>query len=442
MFQFEKDGGLVISLEIIQGLDQKHLGFSDGKGELYLDQGKVAKAFDEKPIELSIEPLLKMNVSVEEIKQIFELWEYKHVETKKEQLFPGEYFIDEVRRVMTVVFLPGIHPHSFMGVTKNEKIITGTVSGGETHFKGVTLKALARDLIADGAKDIFLWGNGKDSFIKYQDKKEEGDGIVKAYKARGDGLEAIVITKRSEMRQLEESQSDVNRILTPSKVEITRVARYIFDPEILSRGRDVFNRLLESLVPTLYAKDRIKDYSPIFSDDMAMVGNTASLIFDNVPDTNSDIVQAVIQFMARNKFIPFQIVVPGANIKELLDLKRNMEKEVLVISRKGIKLDIANGELFVSQFIEEKTKERALVFDSRKDGFEFLSRIGTSLKEVGVFRVYNDTSVTEEAYALLAAIEDLGKLKRIPKGVKRAFDILSERLESWKQIRQIIEQAA
>ncbi|MFH0839182.1 MAG: ARMT1-like domain-containing protein [Candidatus Omnitrophota bacterium] len=177
-----------------RGTDQFHLGFSDGVGELYNDKEKIRQALQDKPVTLSLSPLRIKGISDEERELVFTKWGYKNVTEEKDipLLKGGEYIIDTTTDTVTVVFLPGIHPHTCFGVTRDGKIITSAVTG-ITHFKGATLLDLANALIQQGAQDIFLWANGKDTFMQIGTET-----IIEADGCRRNGLEVLLVVHKKQ----------------------------------------------------------------------------------------------------------------------------------------------------------------------------------------------------------------------------------------------------
>jgi hypothetical protein len=174
------------------GSRQLHLGFSDDDGALYQDHLQVSKALRGEPVRLSLRPLTAHGILAEERERVFGAWGYTNVTGRKESeaLRPGEYLIDEARQTMEVVFLPGIHPHTMVGIMQDGRLLVGAVEG-RTHFSGARLSELAQDLIDRGAQDVFLWANGKDTFMRVG-----AEAPVQAQGARGNGRSAILITRK------------------------------------------------------------------------------------------------------------------------------------------------------------------------------------------------------------------------------------------------------
>jgi len=104
------------------------------------------------------------------------------------RLQPGEYQVDEAVNALTMVFLPGTHPHTLIGLTAEGRVLTVIVPG-QTHFAGARLAELAEQLIRQGARDVLLWANGKDAFQWNADQT-----VIGADNARGKWLEAIIIS--------------------------------------------------------------------------------------------------------------------------------------------------------------------------------------------------------------------------------------------------------
>ncbi|HOW87039.1 MAG TPA: helicase-related protein [Candidatus Omnitrophota bacterium] len=194
-----------------------HLGFSDDEGELYRDPHKIEKALRGETIGLSLRPLLDMGVSVDQVEAIFEAWGYIRLvmPVPLAEFKPGEYFINEEKNIIWVKLLPGIHPHNFFGLDQNGKFLTGAVPG-DTHFEGATLETLGNHLIERyRARDIFIWGNGKDSVLSLPREKE----VFGAKHKREKFLSAILVVPkqfRSETRESEirgkEEQAVLDRI--------------------------------------------------------------------------------------------------------------------------------------------------------------------------------------------------------------------------------------
>ncbi|MFA5167029.1 MAG: ElyC/SanA/YdcF family protein [Candidatus Omnitrophota bacterium] len=176
-----------------RGADQIHLGISDHKGELYTEAGrtKARQALQGKPVDLDLAPLRAFKITAKERDVIFENWGYRNVTEQKssaKDLALGEYLVEKNK--LWIRFYAGTHPHSFFGVTKDGKFFTGVVPG-ETHYAGTTLEALAEKLKTGyNAQDVFLWGNGKDTFM------QAGDQTFKVPNAYGKGFSAVMAVKK------------------------------------------------------------------------------------------------------------------------------------------------------------------------------------------------------------------------------------------------------
>lgn len=175
----------------LPGSRQLHLGFNDDTGEMYLDQERVRDAVQGRPVALSLQPLRTHGISPEKHAEVFAAWGYRDLTGRKDPtaLEPGEYLVDEERGTLTMAFLPGTHPHSLFGVTKDGRLLMAVVPG-RTHFAGARLAELAEQLIAQGARDVFLWANGKDALLWQKDRPDIGaDG------ARTIWLETILVVR-------------------------------------------------------------------------------------------------------------------------------------------------------------------------------------------------------------------------------------------------------
>jgi hypothetical protein len=228
-----------------RGKDQIHLGFSDHKGELYEDveRKKARAALKGEAVELDLSPLnnLKTPVTGKERDVVFGNWGYRNVtgQSGKDQsnLEIGEYWIEG--NSMWIRFRLGTHPHSFFGIVENRrtherKIVAGVVLG-KTHEQGATLDQLPlmvqEALIQqkktkdpndiDILQDLFLGGNGKDTYM------QEGKGVTKIEGAYGRGFSAVmVVEKTSAAKQATDARSEVrgtqtadqNLKLSPSPV--------------------------------------------------------------------------------------------------------------------------------------------------------------------------------------------------------------------------------
>ncbi|OQA56075.1 MAG: isopentenyl-diphosphate delta-isomerase [Candidatus Omnitrophica bacterium ADurb.Bin277] len=187
---------------------QVHHGFSDGTGELWIDQfrEKVRRAAKEEPVELDMASFRE--IPVERLRRVFGFWGYEDAGGWKdaEGLKPGEYLIRDGK--MWIVFKWGIHPHNFFGMTEDGRIFTGAIPEGLTQYVGLTIKELAHAIQnelgkAHGVKlrDLFVWGNGKDDYMEWQE-----DGVARLAGAQGayrKGYSALVVTPgiaRSEVR--------------------------------------------------------------------------------------------------------------------------------------------------------------------------------------------------------------------------------------------------
>ncbi len=172
------------------GERQLHLGFSDDVGELYKDRTKVAAALRGEPVVLSMAPLKTHTISDEERDRVFIEWGYNRRDSKvlPAEMKPGDYVVSKDNNTLTICFLPGIHPHSFIGFNKDGNVMAGLVPG-RTHQAGTSLVALSENLIAQGAQGVFLWANGKDVRI-------DGEGFpAGADSSRSNTMSAIVLTR-------------------------------------------------------------------------------------------------------------------------------------------------------------------------------------------------------------------------------------------------------
>ncbi|MFC2149280.1 metallophosphoesterase [Candidatus Auribacterota bacterium] len=185
------------------GKDQYHLGFSDGEGEMYFSRDKVKQALEGKPVELSLEPLRRKGISDAEREEEFAIWGYTNVTGVKDtdDLRPGEYVINKDDYTMTVSLLGGVHPHSLFGLTRGGRVLVGAVTG-RTHHRGSRIQELIEDLIEQGAKDVFLWANGKDTVVDLG-----AAGTIKAEGARGEGISALMV-----VWDIEKAKDDISEI--------------------------------------------------------------------------------------------------------------------------------------------------------------------------------------------------------------------------------------
>ncbi len=177
------------------GVEQNiELGFSDDLGELYRDPELIKLALMGQPIVLSLEPLLKKGLTVEAIRQKYLEWEYKDFDARrdkeKEKLDEGEFRIINGREI-EIRLIAAYYPHSFIGLAEDprgkKQLLVGNTLAGDSKFIGAYLPEVIQQFIARGAKDVFLWANGKD--------------LAGTRNSRGTGLEAILLTKkRSEAR--------------------------------------------------------------------------------------------------------------------------------------------------------------------------------------------------------------------------------------------------
>ncbi|MBP9866030.1 MAG: hypothetical protein KBC91_06485, partial [Candidatus Omnitrophica bacterium] len=197
---------------------QLHLGVSDMFGELYRDPEKIRQAISGEAITLRTAPLNSFAIDASQRDAVFKRWGYANVTGQRTTgaLLPGEYVMDETAHVMTIKLLPGIHPHTFIGLTKDGKILTGGVQG-ETHFKGMTLKALIETLIRADAKDVFLWANGKDTAVKYPDQEN-----LSADNVRQEFLEVLLVTAPK-------ARSEVRSKMVPGTVLLRDTAQVLVD---------------------------------------------------------------------------------------------------------------------------------------------------------------------------------------------------------------------
>ncbi|MBL8024608.1 MAG: YdcF family protein [Elusimicrobia bacterium] len=167
---------------------QLHLGFNDDLGELVKDQKKREAALRGEPVKLSLEPLRTHNISDEVRDRTFGEWGYTRREsgTRTATMKAGDYWVSADGNSMTVRFLPGINPHSFIGFQKDGRVMVGLVPG-RTREEGASLVDLSDQLIAQGAKDVFLYANGKDAVIN------QAEFNVGAENARMNTMSALVL---------------------------------------------------------------------------------------------------------------------------------------------------------------------------------------------------------------------------------------------------------
>jgi electron transfer flavoprotein alpha subunit len=208
---------------------QTHHGFSDGKGELYTDRLRqaVARVLAGEAVELD---LASLDASEQErLPSVFRFWGYENAGGWKDEkeLKPGEYLIKDGK--MWIVFKPGIHPHSFFGLTEDNKIFTGAIPEGVTQYFGMTLEELSKILIKEyKAKDLFLWGNGKDNFLEAQDAS--GITTVKAQGAYGKGYSAFIVAKKKSRSEARTQQWN------PDRWWDSRVIGFINSKQDIRRG--------------------------------------------------------------------------------------------------------------------------------------------------------------------------------------------------------------
>ncbi|MBI2119130.1 MAG: phosphotransferase [Elusimicrobia bacterium] len=179
--------------EKFSGDGRFYFGFSDGRGELLeQDKDKLDDAARGEPVSLSLRPLMEAGISPEERERVFAQWGYKNVTDIEGKSYfnlnRGEYIIASFNQIY-IKFYPGVNPHTLVGFTKEGKILTAGVEGN-TDQAGATLPELAFDLICRGAKDVFLWANGKDSKIELMDNKMEAKGARKQF------LELLMIVRK------------------------------------------------------------------------------------------------------------------------------------------------------------------------------------------------------------------------------------------------------
>ncbi|MBU9888490.1 MAG: UDP-glucose 4-epimerase GalE, partial [Candidatus Omnitrophica bacterium] len=244
----------------VRGWDQIHPGFSDHVGELYTDPEKikVRQALEGKPIALDLVPLTKFHITPEERDAVFAAWGYRNVTGQKTDpaaLDLGDYFVDA--NTLHIRFFAGTHPHSFFGLTQDGQLIAGVVPG-ETHYAGTTLKALAEKLRDHyQAKDIFLWGNGKDSMIRF------GNGMTLAPAgAYGAGFSAVVVA-RSELRAKEQNAAllgfDLSKVeeLTEKNAKVNYGATFVMGHPLGGTAGEVLEKWQQELLDITHGKFKI-----------------------------------------------------------------------------------------------------------------------------------------------------------------------------------------
>lgn len=178
------------------GVEQNiELGFTDDLGELYLNRELVREALLDHPITLSLVPLLEKGLTVDVIRKKYSEWEYTDIsEDPLSVVKSREFRVSSDGRSIEIGLLPAVYPHSLIGIDKQGKIFVGNTPAGDSKFKGLRLPDLVRDLIAQGARDVFLWANGKD--------------LAGTRNSRGTGLEAILLTQQRSARRVLTNKSD------------------------------------------------------------------------------------------------------------------------------------------------------------------------------------------------------------------------------------------
>jgi len=172
-----------------------------------------------------------------------------------------------------------------------------------------------------------------------------------------------------------------------------------------------------------------------------------SLILEGVPKEGDETIGLLTDILAKSKLISVLLVIPDTSSQKLSKLNGELIQKVQK-KRKiktGVNLVVSSQVKEVIPFLSQ-TGGNALVCDMRKDGknnLESLASGAVKAKRGGqVLLVYNDASLSQQAYVLLASVNTLLEQKKI--GVWSALNILNsiENLEIQAIAQKVIEQAA
>lgn len=159
--------------------NQMILGVSDGVGTLYKHTNLLYSAYCGDPVTLSLNPAYDYGVTLSDIRESFQNFGYVENISVRSNLLPGQYTFDPHTQTVTVRYLKGLHPHTFLGI-KDGKLIAGYVPG-ETNLKGTDLITLGFTLKRMGFSSAVAIGNGKDTRFIYPRQHNKTEGVKNSY---------------------------------------------------------------------------------------------------------------------------------------------------------------------------------------------------------------------------------------------------------------------
>ena len=205
-------------------------------------------------------------------------------------------------------------------------------------------------------------------------------------------------------------------------------------------AREELWKALEALNPVAYAMERAEvraNLEKLLTDPAKLRSGQEqiSVVFKDIPQLTRAEIRALVDVMAKSKFLAFQIVVPGAAPAELNLFKEALVRKVNKVRtvKGGVNLSVVSDEASISKFVGRHS-ENALIFDMR-EGAEVLAKLMPDVSKAGrgkeTLFVYSDRALplAQKSYALLAAINALLE-KHIPKELQAASHILRDFAEN------------
>jgi hypothetical protein len=248
-------------------------------------------------------------------------------------------------------------------------------------------------------------------------------------------------------------RSEVRMQFSRTEMRIAETAQWTFSPKrVREVGRAEWRSFLNGLLmPNVYAmlRSEIRSLLPLLSNP-SKIGThmqQISLILEGVPKEGDETIGLLTDILAKSKLISVLLVIPDTSSQKLSKLNGELIQKVQK-KRKiktGVNLVVSGQVKEVIPFLSQ-TGGNALVCDMRKDGknnLESLASGAVKAKRGGqVLLVYNDASLSQQAYVLLASVNTLLEQKKI--GVWSALNILNsiENLEIQAIAQKVIEQAA
>jgi HAD superfamily hydrolase (TIGR01509 family) len=220
---------------------------------------------------------------------------------------------------------------------------------------------------------------------------------------------------------------------------------------VLAMGKAELRSLLDRLMPNAFANEtRDQKLETVATDVLAKAGNApfqVSVTLNGKFSLNNPVAQSLIEILIRKPAMLVQIVVPGATIPEVMYLRQELTKKVLVGRReqgsdtKGINLVVTAETAEILGFLKAN-QERALVYNMRENSRTELESLAPKAGKSEALFVFDDVSLGQKAYALLAALDRLFDQNKLPQGVQSAAGLLAANLQIASAAAQEIASAA